>query len=159
MVSYGDPVNAAMSGHGTVTISGLNFGSYGFTPTAVAILDAQCTTSAWTSVTTAQCLMGGPASSLSPAYTRVTVGDVVGTKAVTAFTFDCVLSFSMQCGSDLPACACMCIVSRMLVVCASECMCSAYGWTTETVRVVGVLFLQHQWQVHPLSWMCATVVR
>ena len=137
MVSYDDPVNAAMTGHGTVTISGLNFGFYEFTPTAVAILDAQCTTSAWTSVTTVQCLVGGPARSLSAAYTRMTVGDVVGTKAVTGFSFDCELPASMQWSSDLSACACMCVVSLMLVGSLFDCMCSDHGWCAERVGVLG----------------------
>ena len=130
------PFNAGLTGSATVTISGLNFGSYGFTPTAVAILDAQCTTSAWTSVTTVQCLVGGPARSLSAAYTRMTVGDVVGTKAVTGFSFDCELPASMQWSSDLSACACMCVVSLMLVGSLFDCMCSGHGWCAERVGVL-----------------------
>ena len=87
VVSYEVPVNAATSGGATVTISGLNFGVYGFTPTGHAVLDVDCATTSWTSATTAQCLLSAP-TTLSTTYSKVTVGAVVGTKALSVFTFD-----------------------------------------------------------------------
>ena len=87
MVSYEVPLNAATSGGATVTISGLNFGVYGFTPTGHAVVDADCGTTSWSSATTAQCLLGAPPM-LSTTYSKVTVGAVVGSKALSEFTFD-----------------------------------------------------------------------
>ena len=86
VVSYEVPDNAATSGGATVTISGLNFGVYGFTPTGHAVADVDCGTTSWSSATTAQCLLSAPTRSIS--YSKITVGGVVGTKASSAFTFD-----------------------------------------------------------------------
>ena len=87
VVSYEVPVNAATSGGATVTISGLSFGVYGFTPTGHAVKEVDCGTTSWSSATTAQCLLSTP-TSLSTSYSKVTVGAVVGTKASSVFTFD-----------------------------------------------------------------------
>ena len=87
VVSYEVPVNAATSGGATVTISGLNFGVYGFTPTGHAVGDVDCGTTSWSSATTAQCLLSAPIT-LSTSYSKVTVGAVVGTKSSSVFTFD-----------------------------------------------------------------------
>ena len=78
VVSYEVPVNAATSGGATVTISGLSFGVYGFTPTGHAVKEVDCGTTSWSSATTAQCLLSAP-TSLSTSYSKVTVGAVVGT--------------------------------------------------------------------------------
>ena len=87
VVSYEVPVNAATSGGATVTISGLSFGVYGFTPTGHAVKEVDCGTTSWSSATTAQCLLSTP-TTLSTSYSKVTVGAVVGTKATSVFTFD-----------------------------------------------------------------------
>ena len=87
VVSYEVPVNAATSGGATVTISGLSFGVYGFTPTGHAVVDVDCGTTSWTSATTAQCLLSAP-TTLITSYSKVTVGAVVGTKALSVSTFD-----------------------------------------------------------------------
>ena len=79
--------NAGTSGGGSVTISGLNFGSYSFTATAHAIIDGVCGTTTWTSATTTACLLGTP-STPSVYYSKVTVGAMVGTRAASLFMFD-----------------------------------------------------------------------
>jgi hypothetical protein len=78
--------NVAASGSSTVTISGLNFGSYSFTPSGRMGADL-CASASWTSQTTLQCGMVG-GTTLAPSYTKVTVGAVVGTRASVTFTFD-----------------------------------------------------------------------
>ena len=103
VVSYEVPVNAATSGGATVTISGLSFGVYGFTPTGHAVADVDCGTTSWSSATTAQCLLSTP-TTLSTSYSKVTVGAVVGTKASSVFTFDGMCrAFAVGSGVKLPA--------------------------------------------------------
>ena len=88
MVSHEVPLNAATSGGAVVTISGLNFGVYGFTPTVLAVADVEdCGTTSWSSATTAQCLLSTP-TTFPSSYSKVVVGAVVGTKALSVFTFD-----------------------------------------------------------------------
>jgi hypothetical protein len=69
--------NAAPSGGGTVTISGLSFGISSPTPTATLAAADVCGSSAWTSATTVACApqaYGGTA-----VRTAVSVGAVAGT--------------------------------------------------------------------------------
>ena len=87
VASYEVAWNGAASGGAMVTITGLNFGSYGFTATANVAFDADCGTTSWSSATTVACTLSA-ATTLTTSYSKVTVGAVVGTKATKAFTFD-----------------------------------------------------------------------
>ena len=87
MASYEVVWNGAASGGAMVTITGMNFGSYGFTATANVAFDADCGTTSWSSATTVACTLSA-ATTLTTSYSKVTVGAVVGTKATKAFTFD-----------------------------------------------------------------------
>ena len=87
VASYEVVWNGAASGGAMVTITGLNFGSYGFTATANVAFDADCGTTSWSSATTVACTLSA-ATTLTTSYSKVTVGAVVGTKATKAFTFD-----------------------------------------------------------------------
>ena len=87
VASYEVVWNGAASGGAMVTITGMNFGSYGFTATANAAFDADCGTTSWSSATTVACTLSA-ATSLTTSYLKVTVGAVVGTRATKAFTFD-----------------------------------------------------------------------
>ena len=89
-VSYvvGMAGNAVTSSGAAVTISGLNFGAYSFTPSAAAVLASKaCSTTSWTSGTAVACMLG-TLSSLSVGYSVLTVSAVVGTRASSSFTFD-----------------------------------------------------------------------
>ena len=87
VASYEVVWNGAASGGAMVTITGLNFGSYGFTATANVAFDADCGTTSWSSDTTVACTLSA-ATTLITSYSKVTVGAVVGTRATKAFTFD-----------------------------------------------------------------------
>lgn len=75
--------NTATSGAVSVTISGLNFGSWSVTPT-LSIGGSKCTTTQWTSATTLACGSTGYGSSVR---VGVTLSTVVGT-VLNIFTFD-----------------------------------------------------------------------
>ena len=87
MVTDEVPVNAATSGGATVTISGLNFGAYSFTPSLLVTGVDMCGTASWTSGTTVECRVIA-ATAVKTSYAKVTVGAVVGTRAGFYFTFD-----------------------------------------------------------------------
>ena len=93
VVSYEVPVNAATSGGATVTISGLSFGVYGFTPTANVAFDADCGTTSWSSATSVACTLRAT-TRLTTSYSKLRMGQdavgsaLVGTKATMVFTFD-----------------------------------------------------------------------
>ena len=99
VASYEVVWNGAASGGAMVTITGMNFGSYGFTATANVAFDADCGTMSWSSATTVACMLSA-ATTLTTSYTKVTVGAVVGTKAIKAFTFD-----GARMGMALESCA------------------------------------------------------
>ena len=84
-----DHSNGAMSGGAYVTIDGLNFGMYDWTATAALLQqdDGGCASSSWTSDTTLTCQTKAM-TTVKAAYTKVTVGAVVGTRAASTFTFD-----------------------------------------------------------------------
>ena len=88
MFSAPAPKNTGRSGAGTVTISGLNFGVYSFTPTASHSGDVLCGTASWTSGTTVACSPSAFTTQASATRARVTVSAVVGTLSVVGFTFD-----------------------------------------------------------------------
>ena len=88
--------SGALSGGSTVTISGLNFGSYSFTATASATGVDLCSTASWSSATTLQCLMVAP-KMLTRTHAKVTVGGVVGTRASKYFTFDGMICWCRDC--------------------------------------------------------------
>ena len=67
-----------------MTIGGLNFGSYSFTPSAT-IAGAACSTMSWTSGTQMACLVS--AQSYSKSLSQATVSALVGTRLF-SFTFD-----------------------------------------------------------------------
>lgn len=75
---------APVSGGVSVTISGLNFGSY-YTTQTVAIAENQCTTTSWSSASTVSCLSAGGYGAAQ--YAATTVGNVVGT-SLSFFSFD-----------------------------------------------------------------------
>jgi hypothetical protein len=77
--------NAVPSGSGTVTISGLSFGTGDLTATASLATADVCGSSAWTSATTVAC--APPAYSGSAVRTAVSMGAVMGTVAG-QFSFD-----------------------------------------------------------------------
>ena len=83
VVSYAG-MNMAATGAESVTVSGLSFGSSDFTATSAVALGA-CSTSMWTSVTTARCRWGGAISRSQVVV--VTIGAVSGTQ-VAGFSFD-----------------------------------------------------------------------
>ena len=85
MLSMNSAVNAAPSGGGSVTISGLSFGVFG--PTATASLTAAdvCGSSTWTSATTVAC--GPQAYGGTAVRTAVSVSGVAGT-ATGQLSFD-----------------------------------------------------------------------
>ena len=87
MASAYTPGNAAKTGGSTVTISGLNFGAYSFTPSTSATGVDMCGTASWTSGTTVECRMIA-ATAVKTSYAKVTVGAVVGTRVGFYFTFD-----------------------------------------------------------------------
>ncbi len=69
--------NAAPSGSGTVSISGLSFGVVDPTPTAALTAADACGSSAWTSATTVACAPQGYGGTL--VRTAVSVSGVAGT--------------------------------------------------------------------------------
>ena len=81
--------NVPMSGGAYVTLTGLNFGMYGFTPTAAVQKqgDLGCSSSSWTSDTTMACRTAATTSA-KQRYVKVTVGAIVGTRVGFAFTYD-----------------------------------------------------------------------
>ena len=87
MFSAPAPKNTLRSGTGTVTISGLNFGAYSFTPSLLATGVDMCGTASWTSGTTVECRVIA-ATAVKTSYAKVTVGAVVGTRVGFYFTFD-----------------------------------------------------------------------
>ena len=98
MFSAPAPKNTLRSGTGTVTISGLNFGAYSFTPTATHSGDILCGTASWTSGTTVACSPSAFTTQASATRARVTVSAVVGTRSVIGFTFDGNDSGASGCG-------------------------------------------------------------
>ena len=80
-------VNIVASAGETLTALGLNFGSYDFTPTVVPETDEVCRTTSWTSDTALTCIKAAPVTP-KPAFLRVIVGSVAGTRAAYDFTFD-----------------------------------------------------------------------
>ena len=92
------PKNTIRSGSGTVTISGLNFGAYSFTPTATHSGDILCGTASWTSGTTVACSPSAFTAQASATRARVTVSAVVGTRSVVGFTFDGTEFWATLCG-------------------------------------------------------------
>jgi hypothetical protein len=79
-------VNAVQSGGGTVTISGLSFGTDGRTPTASLNTAELCGSTSWTSTTTAACTpqaYGGTAVLRTAVSLSAVVGTVLG-----QFSFD-----------------------------------------------------------------------
>ena len=77
MVSGTAPANAAPSGSGTVTISGLSFGVVDPTPTAALTAADACGSMAWTSATTVAC--APPAYGGTAVRTAMSVSGVAGT--------------------------------------------------------------------------------
>jgi hypothetical protein len=78
--------NAAQSGGGTVTISGLSFGTDGRTPTATLDVSEPCGSTSWTSTTTVACTpqaYGGTAVLRIAISLSAVVGTVLG-----QFSFD-----------------------------------------------------------------------
>jgi hypothetical protein len=88
--SFSDPPNAVRTGTGSVTISGLNFGVYCFTPTGSLedSSDHACTSTSWTSATSAACRVQASRGSPGRGIVRdaMTVVGVVGTRQM--FTYD-----------------------------------------------------------------------
>ena len=88
--SFSDPPNAVRTGTGSVTISGLNFGVYCFTPTGSLedSSDHACTSTSWTSATSAACRVQTSRGSPGRGIVRdaMTVVGVVGTRQL--FTYD-----------------------------------------------------------------------
>ena len=93
------PANAAPSGGGTVTISGLSFGSSAFTLTASLGAEDACGSTAWTSATTAACAPS--VYSGSSVRVAVSVNAVVGTLTA-QFSFDGIIHTS--CAHDFASC-------------------------------------------------------
>jgi hypothetical protein len=83
-VGSGVMLNAPNTGDGSVTVTGLNFGSSVYTATA-AMGSAPCQTSAWTSGTSVICKMNPQVAEAETV--DLTVGGVVGT-GYQVFTFD-----------------------------------------------------------------------
>ena len=82
------PLNGAASGSSSVTIAGLNFGAYAFTPSAGFLGGSElCSTTSWSSGTAVQCHSGVPTTLSSRSHVVVTVSAVVGTRG-SRFTFD-----------------------------------------------------------------------
>jgi hypothetical protein len=79
------PVNAAATGQVTVTVSGGNFAATDLTMTA-QIHEDVCSTSAWTSSSSARCYV--PPASGPARRVIVTVGNVAGTTPLLTFSFD-----------------------------------------------------------------------
>ena len=97
-VGSGMMLNAPHSGDGSVTVSGLNFGSSIYTATA-ALGSAPCQTSSWTSGTSVACLTGVMIREVQTA--ELTVGGVVGT-GYHIFTFDApAASYVARCRANL----------------------------------------------------------
>jgi hypothetical protein len=88
--SFSDAPNAVRTGTGSVTISGLNFGVYCFTPTGSLedSSDHACTSTSWTSATSAACRVQASRGSPGRGIVRdaMTVVGVVGTRQM--FTYD-----------------------------------------------------------------------
>jgi hypothetical protein len=83
-----NPLNSASSGGISVTISGLDFGTTSYTPTAELGPGTACTTTSWTSSTTVNCLPDtanwGSGVDIKP-YFR---GQFTYTSQTDYFTFD-----------------------------------------------------------------------
>ena len=80
--------NGAASGSSSVTITGLNCGAFGFTPSAGLVSGSElCSTTSWLSGTAVQCRSGVPTTLSSQSHAVVTVSGVVGTRG-SRFTFD-----------------------------------------------------------------------
>ena len=88
VLSGSAPKNTLGSGSGSVTISGLNFGVYSFTPTSSHSGDILCGTTSWTSGTAVACSPMAFTPQASAVQARVTVSAVVGTQLAAGFTFD-----------------------------------------------------------------------
>jgi hypothetical protein len=88
VASYTLPLNGAASGSSSVTITGLSFGAFGFTPSAGVVSGSElCSTASWSSGTAVQCRSGVPTTLSSQSHAVVTVSGVVGTRG-SRFTFD-----------------------------------------------------------------------
>ena len=85
------PLNGAASGSSSVTIAGLNFGAYAFTPSAGLVSGSElCSTTSWSSGTAVQCHSGVPTMLGDESHMAVTINNVVGTRG-SRFTFDAAL--------------------------------------------------------------------
>ena len=122
VVSYEVPVNAATSGGATVTISGLSFGVYGFTPTANVAFDADCGTTSWSSATSVACTLRAT-TTLTTSYSKLRMGQdevgraLVGTKATMVFTFDGAGIGNVACRGQSRPCGChICDLGALLHV-------------------------------------------
>ncbi len=98
--SFSDPPNAVRTGTGSVTISGLNFGVYCFTLTASLedSSDHACTSTSWTSATSAACRVQASRGSPGRGFVRdaMTVVGVMGTRQM--FTYDGTPLVDEHCG-------------------------------------------------------------
>lgn len=86
------PKNTIGSGDESVTISGLNFGAYSFTPTVAHSGEILCGTASWTSGTSVACLLAVVTS--NPDALLVMVSTVAGTR-LRPFSFDGPLASSI----------------------------------------------------------------